>query len=154
VIKMILFLRMDKNLEAKSIGYFLERTTRIVKLAYLKGLKEAGLDITPEQWVILSSLYEQNGQSQTELASESFKNAPTISRILDLLCDKGYTERRATDSDRRKFLIFLTDQGKKAVRKAEAVVDELRQKGWENLTDRDYENFLRIINQVFQNFED
>ena len=144
---------MDKNLDAKSIGYFLERTTRIVKLAYLKALREKGLDITPEQWVILSSLYEQNGQSQTDLANESFKNAPTISRILDLLCEKGYTERRASDSDRRKFLIFLTPQGKKIVQKAETVVQKLRHQGWENLSDRDYATFIRIVNQVFKNFE-
>ena len=79
---------MTKKSNAKRIGYYLERTTRIVKLSYLKALKENGIDLTPEQWVILDNLYKEDGQSQKDLANGSFKNAPTISRILDIPVDK------------------------------------------------------------------
>ncbi|MEZ5043960.1 MAG: MarR family transcriptional regulator [Saprospiraceae bacterium] len=144
---------MNPKDEPKKIGYYLERTTRIVKLSYLQAFANLGVDITPEQWVILDSLYQRNGQSQTELAGDSFKNAPTVSRILDLLERKELIERQRFNNDRRRYKIFLTDKGKLIVEKIQPAVTALRHQGWQNLSDEDYLVFLRIINQVFDNLD-
>lgn len=142
---------MDKTEAAKKIGYYLERTTRIVKLSYLQAFAQLEVDITPEQWVMLDSLYHRNGQSQTELAGDSYKNAPTVSRIIDLLEKKGLVERQRFANDRRRYKIFLTKKGQTTVEKVQPAVTALREKGWQELTDDDYSNFLRILNQVFDN---
>lgn len=142
---------MEKQEAAKKIGYYLERTTRVVKLRYLQAFAQLGIDITPEQWVMLDSLYQRNGQSQTELAGDSYKNAPTVSRIIDLLEKKGLVERQRFANDRRRYKIFLTKDGRATVEKVQPAVASLREKGWEQLTDEDYATFLRIINQVFDN---
>ena len=142
---------MDKTEAAKKIGYYLERTTRIVKLSYLQAFAQLEVDITPEQWVMLDSLYHRNGQSQTELAGDSYKNAPTVSRIIDLLEKKGLVERQRFANDRRRYKIFLTKKGQTTVEKVQPAVAALREKGWQELTDDDYSNFLRILNQVFDN---
>lgn len=139
--------------DTKDFGPLIDRTLRIIRLHMGRRFKEVGVDITPEQWVILSSLYEQNGQSQTNLSDGSFKNAPTVSRIIDLLCEKGLTERQRFESDRRRYKIFLTDSGKEVVEKARPAVIALRTQGWQNLTEEDYQHFSRIINQIFLNFE-
>lgn len=144
---------MDQHHDGKSIGYQLERTSRIVKLAYLQAFNQLGVDITPEQWVMLDSLYHKNGQSQTDLANASYKDAPTVSRILDLLGKKGLTERQRFDNDRRRYKIFLTDAGKTVVEKVLPVVEGLRKKGWQDLSEEDYESFLRIMQQIFANYE-
>ncbi len=80
--------------QSKEYGTLIDRTLRIIKLNFIQGFKDAGIDLTPEQWVIIDRLHQQNGISQTELANGSFKNAPTVSRIIDLLCKKGLTERQ------------------------------------------------------------
>ncbi len=138
--------------QSKEYGTLIDRTLRIIKLNYIQGFKDAGVDLTPEQWVIIDSLYHQNGLSQTDLANGSFKNAPTVSRIIDLLCKKGLTERQRFDNDRRRYKIFLTKKGKDTFKKAQPVALKLRKKGWSNLSEKDYENFTRIANQVFDNF--
>lgn len=138
----------------KNFGAYLDRTLRQVRLDMGRRLKEHGVDITPEQWMILSSLYENNGQSQSELGDSSFKNAPTVSRIIDLLCKKGLTERVPHAEDRRRHHIYLTKAGKKTVEKAFPAILESRKKGWEGLNEADYQTFIRIINQVFQNFSE
>lgn len=145
---------MTKISEAKRIGYFLERTTRIVKLSYLQALKENDIDLTPEQWVILDNLYEKNGQSQKDLANKSYKNAPTISRILNLLGEKGLIERRSPTADKRIYNIYLTDLGFGIMEKSLPIVKEMREKGWEGLLDEDYQHFTRIMNQIFKNYDD
>lgn len=145
---------MKKLKETKNFGAFLDRTLRRIRLDMGRRLTEQGVDITPEQWIILSSLYERNGQSQTELGDDSFKNAPTVSRIIDLLCKKGLTERRADAGDRRRHKIYLTAKGQEIVEQALPAIIATREKGWNGLSDEDYTTFLRIINQIFRNFED
>lgn len=147
-------IEMIDEQQTKKFGAYLEQTLRVVRRDMMKRLKEAKVDITPEQWIILHSLYQQNGQSQTDLANGSFKDAPTVSRIIDLLCKKEFTERRRFDNDRRRYKIFLTEKGKTNVEKALPSVLESRQKGWDGLNDEDYTHFLRIMNRIFENFSE
>jgi len=144
---------MSKQEETKNFGAFIDRTHKIIRSRYLQAFKEKGIDLTTEQWVLLDLLAKQNGISQNELANGTFKNAPTVSRIIDLLCKKGLTERQRFENDRRRYKIFLTPLGKITYKKAHPIVLKLRKQGWDNLSDKDYKDFLRIINKVFQNFE-
>jgi DNA-binding MarR family transcriptional regulator len=144
---------MKQGSNRRYFGYLLERTSRKVKLSFSQAFSQLGLDITPEQWVILENLYFQNGLSQTELAEKIFKNTPTISRILDLLGKKGLTERTRFENDRRRHRVFLTPTGKAVVEKAQPIAQELRDQGWQNLSEEDYNHLERILNQVFNNFE-
>lgn len=138
--------------KTKEYGTLIDRTLRMIKLNFIQGFKDAGVDLTPEQWVMIDRLHEHDGISQTELANGSFKNAPTVSRIIDLLVNKGMVERQRFENDRRRYKIFLTETGKETFEKANPVALRLRKKGWENLSDKDYNNFVKIINQVFENF--
>lgn len=137
----------------KNFGAIIDRTLKVIKLNYLKAFKDAGVDITTEQWVLMDSLYQENGVSQNDLASDSFKNAPTVSRIIDLMVKKGFVERKRFENDRRRYRISLTTKGKKAHEKVMPKVMELREQGWDGLTDDDYAHLTRILDRVFQNFE-
>lgn len=136
----------------KSFGAYIDRTIRMIKLDLVKRFRELDIDITPEQWVILASLYDNNGQTQTELGDGSFKNAPTVSRIINLLCKKGLTERRSMENDGRQRAVFLTEKGRAIVEKSFPAVKATRQKGWQRLSDDDYDHLIRILDTIFDNF--
>ena len=138
---------------SKHFGIYMDRTLKQIRFVFSRTFKEQNVDITTEQWVLLYSLYQSNGQSQKELADNSFKDAPTISRIIDLLCKKKLTERQRFAGDRRRYKVFLTDKGRDVVDKVYPAILELRSKGWEELSDDDYNNFLRVLNQLFENFQ-
>lgn len=140
--------------KTKNFGAYMDKTLKIIKLNYLKTFKELGLDFTAEQWVILDALYKKDGISQTELAHHSFKDAPTTSRIIDLLIKKGLVERERFDNDRRRYKVFLTEKGKADYETALPAVHQLRKQGWQGLSDEDYDTYLRIMNQIFQNFDE
>jgi Transcriptional regulators len=140
-------------MSSKRLGYFLERTTRRVKLAFTKAFLAAGIDLTPEQWVILDYLMQSNGLSQKDIADKSYKNAPTVSRIVDVLERKGIVERHRFDNDRRRYKIYLTDKGQAVGLRALPIAQELRNEGWKGLDDADYDHFLKIVETVFDNFE-
>ncbi len=143
---------MDE-LSPKGIGYLLERTSRMVKLAYSQAFGKAGFDVTPEQWVLLESLFLNDGQSQNDLAVDSFKDAPTISRILNLLEKKGYLFRKSASNDKRIRFIYLSDSGRELVQAMQPAVQDLRRRGWAGLTSEDHEDLVRITNQIFANYE-
>lgn len=140
-------------MNAKYFGTYIERNFKVIKNTFLQEFKKAGIDITTDQWIILDLLYQEDGVSQNNLAIKSAKDAPTTSRIIDLMCKKGLTERRKVENDRRMHHIFLTEIGKETYDKIYPIAQNLREQGWNNLNDEDYENFLRIMNQVYDNFK-
>lgn len=135
------------------VGTYVDRTMKIIKWNYLRVFKDAGVDITTEQWVLLDKLYEENGQSQTDLANDTFKNAATVSRIIDLLCSKDLIERQRFENDRRRHKIYLKKKGERIVEKLRPLVFELRRKGWSDISEEEHQVFLSVINRIHNNFE-
>ena len=144
---------MSSIKKSKNFGAIIDRNLKIIKANYQKAFNEAGVDITTEQWVLMDALFNDNGISQNDLANGSFKNAPTVSRIIDLLCKKGLTERHRFENDKRRFKIFLTEHGIETYLMALPHVERLRIKGWKGLSDADYDSFTRIMDAIFSNFE-
>lgn len=144
---------MSQTNDPKKFGFLLERTFRITKLSFIRVFNKLDVDITPDQWVLVDVLNNRGELSQKELSALSFKDAATISRIIDKLVDKGFVTKTNVKSDRRKTTIKLTRAGSQLVNTCQAEIDNLRQHSWQNLSEEDYHNFQRIMNQVFANFE-
>lgn len=72
-------------------------------------------DITHGYTYFLMELFKKDGQTQAELqrAIGGIEN-PTIVRTLDRMQRDGLVERRQSSTDRRAFLIYLTDKGRAA----------------------------------------
>ena len=145
---------MRKQSAIKNYGLLIDRNYRLIKQNYLKTFKEVGVDITTEQWVVIDNLQRQDGLSQNELATVSFKNAPTLSRIIDLLVKKNWLERRKSPEDKRSWLIFLTEEGRAVHAELMPHVKKLRAKGWEGLSDDDFARFSEIMDMVYGNFSE
>jgi len=145
---------MQKNKETEVINFgpYLDRTLKQIKQVYTKTFASANIDITTEQWMIIDCLAQKNGQSQKEIAENSFKNAATVSRILDLLSKKNIVERKILQSDKRTYNIYLTKFGLTIYEKIKPLVLQLRKNGWNGLTLNDYENFVKITNKLYDNF--
>jgi DNA-binding MarR family transcriptional regulator len=77
-----------------------------------KNFRGAGLDITPEQWSVLYHLWKQDCLSQQELCTRTFRDKPSITRLIDNLEKLGLVERVGSHHDRRVNLICLTPKGK------------------------------------------
>lgn len=134
-------------------SFLLDRTARKVKQYAQQQFKTGDFDVTVDQWLVLKNLSENELLSQTELANLVFKDHPTLTRIIDLLCKKGYVERVPHPQDRRSFQLHLTDSGVAKVTELRPKILEIREKAWENLTESDFEEFKRILNTIYQNLD-
>jgi DNA-binding MarR family transcriptional regulator len=134
-------------------SYLLDRTARKVKQYAQRRFNAENYDITVDQWIILKRLNQENDLNQTQLAEITGKDNPTLTRIIDLLCKKGLTERRMQPSDRRCFKVHLTELGEKTVLQWTPKMAEIRMKAWENLTEDDYISLKRILDTIYNNLD-
>jgi MarR family transcriptional regulator, organic hydroperoxide resistance regulator len=79
--------------------------------AYKKGLDELGL--TYPQWIAIVALWEQDGQTVSELGAKMFLESNTLTPILKKLEAAGYLRRQRDPADERQVRISLTESGRR-----------------------------------------
>ena len=115
-----------------------------------KNFRLAGLEITIEQWSVLYHLWKQDGMSQQELCNRTFRDKPSITRLIDNLEKQKLVKRMPSKEDRRINLVCLTETAKllqdKTIELANQTMDEaLIGVG---------KNEIEIVKQVFQKVYD
>jgi DNA-binding MarR family transcriptional regulator len=89
-----------------------------------KKFNAAGLKITIEQWSVLYHLWKEEGKSQQELCNATFRDKPSITRLVDNLEKLQLVRRVPADDDRRINLIYLTRQAQKLQEETMALAEE------------------------------
>lgn len=78
-----------------------------------RNLKIGKLSITAEQWTIMYHLWREEGLTQQELASLTYRDKPSITRLINNLEKMSLVIRVNDKQDRRSNLIYLTKEGRK-----------------------------------------
>jgi MarR family transcriptional regulator, organic hydroperoxide resistance regulator len=116
-----------------------------------KEFLEYGLELTPEQWIVLVQLWRKDGQSQTALSELTLRDGPTMSRIIDTMAKSGLVERIVDEHDARSRLIRLTRAGRalqpKLVPLAKRLVAQLEA----GISDHDLETTHRTLSRMLEN---
>ncbi|HWP95419.1 MAG TPA: MarR family transcriptional regulator [Syntrophomonadaceae bacterium] len=135
----------------QSLGFIIAKTHTKMKNNLAKALKP--FHVTPEQWALLNSLWEQDGIPQKELSQKSFKDQPTTTRILDKLAQRGLIHRQVDPDDRRAFLIYLTTEGQNI---REPLTDLARQalaRALEGLSGPEQALLKDLLNRISDNLD-
>ena len=106
-------------------------------------VKEEGLSFGLHP--LLINIYKNEGINQEQLAQNFHLNESTITRNLKKLEDKGFIERI---KDKRKKIIKVTPKGEKSARKVMDYDEKWDGKIKENLTDEEYDNFLKTLRKI------
>jgi DNA-binding MarR family transcriptional regulator len=113
--------------------------------------KNAGLNITREQWTVLAVLWRQDGIAQQKIADETDRDKPSTTRLLDNLEKMGYIERKADTADRRINSIFLTPLGRDSEQKIMEVVNDTFDKITSGIKESALKTVRTVFSQVYQN---
>lgn len=135
----------------KLIARSMDIAVKDVRQMYTKTFKKNDIDLTIEQWPIMAVIYDFKVLTQIEIAQKIMRFPQSLSASIKLLINKGYIARTKSDKDFRSFDIYLTPKGKEVVENAFPLVRRLRVKQWENLSEEDYEQFMKIISQIKKN---
>lgn len=117
----------------------------------LRNFRDNELDITPEQWTVLLFLWERDGVSQQELCNATFKDKPSMTRLIDHMEKQGLVVRIASRDDRRANLIYLTRQGRDLEECTGRVANRTLKEALEGLTTEELRISQEVLRKVFSN---
>ncbi len=134
-----------------AIGFWIHRVYQASRNDMYRQFRAHGEDITPEQWAVLIRLWERDGRPQSELSDATFRDAPTMSRILDVLVARGLLERRPDPTDGRVRVIHLTRQGRALEQKLVPLVEAIVARMVEGIDERALTTTRTALRRMFAN---
>ena len=94
----------------KQVGVFLNLVHCQFK-QYIKTIfNRYGINLTPEQFLVMDTLWDEGVLSQQQIADIIFKDKNSVTKLIDALENKGLVARVADKDDRRLNKIHLTER--------------------------------------------
>jgi len=118
-----------------------------------KNFRNAGLDITIEQWSILYHLWKEDGLSQQELCNRTYRDKPSITRLIDNLEKLNLVKRTASVSDRRVNLVSLTEAAQQIQQTTIDLANQTMNEALVGITKDEIEIVKKVLQQVFDNLQ-
>ncbi|MEL7120322.1 MAG: MarR family transcriptional regulator [Bacteroidota bacterium] len=135
-------------------GFQLDKTLKKIITVYIKQFENIGIDLSIEQWVILQSIYNLGEKaSQVEISKTRYRNRATTSRVISGLERKGLIRKERFEGDQKRFRLVITPEGTQLVEKALPIVYQLREVGKENIHEEEFNTFLKVLDQLWANYE-
>lgn len=133
------------------IFYSMDQSIRTYRMFAQKRLKDNGLKITIDQWLVLKTINENPDIAQNELADMVFKDNASVTRIIELLVKSDYLERKTDQNDRRKSVLKITKLGSKTIEKVYQVVQENRKIALTGINQAELEIVDRVLKKISRN---
>lgn len=116
-----------------------------------KNFKQAGIEITIEQWSVLYHLWKEDGQSQQQLCEATFRDKPSITRLVDNLEKSELAKRVASKNDRRINLIYLTKGAQNLQEKTMNVANQTLNEALAGVSNENIEMAKEVLQKVYDN---
>lgn len=133
------------------LGFLVNRTAYVMRLRMREKLKRQGHGLTPEECAIIVRLWQQDGQSQNELANSTIRERTTTTRMIDGLVRKGLVQRKVHPKDRRKICAWLTPKGRQLRERFLPIALEMAAHATKGLSSKDIETTIRTLAQIQAN---
>ncbi|GAB3015000.1 MarR family transcriptional regulator [Niabella terrae] len=118
-----------------------------------KKFNGADLSLTIEQWSVLYHLWKEDGISQQELCRATFRDKPSMTRLVDNLEKAGLVRRIASQSDRRKNLIHLTPKAQAMETVCHGFAAETVDEALQSVSNADIERCKVVLKKVYENLK-
>lgn len=134
------------HIDSPAVGCMLGKAYQILLSQLAKALRDAGLDITTTEYLVLRALYSGEGVQQCEIASLTGKDKAFICRCVTSLEKKGLVR---TESISHKCLrVYLTENARD-IESGIMDVAERRHKALMSLTSpMEFEFFAKVLEKI------
>jgi len=118
-----------------------------------KNFKQNGVEITIEQWSVLYHLWKEDGMSQQSLCAATFRDKPSITRLVDNLEKLKLVKRVASKDDRRINMIYLTPEALKLQEQSMVLANQTLNEALAGVTNGQIEIAKEVLGQVYDNLK-
>jgi DNA-binding MarR family transcriptional regulator len=111
-----------------------------------------GLEISYDQWMVISTIYKKQGVTQIYVAEQTRKEPASVSRILKLLENKEIIERVSDRTNKRAKRLYLTPKGSDVHAQATRLFNSIAKDGFTGVYEQEINLFVRILDKMQSNF--
>ena len=133
------------------IFYSIEKAIKTYRQFAQKQLKDAGLKITIDQWLIIKSIMDNPQISQQEIAEKVFKDNASVTRIIELLVKAKYLKRTVNKEDKTRSNLIVTTEGEDIIDKVYAVVLNNREIALKGIKKNEIDIASKVLNSIISN---
>ena len=124
-----------------------------MRVGFKKKFNDSGTNLTIEQWSVLYHLWKQEGISQQELCNATYRDKPSITRLVDNLERQNLVKRVASETDRRINLIYLTKQAQKLQEESMTLAEETLNEALETVPADKIDVCKEVLQIVYDNLK-
>lgn len=118
-----------------------------------KNFRQAGLEITIEQWSVLYHLWENDGLSQQDLCNLTYRDKPSITRLVDNLEKQKLVKRSVSKEDRRKNIVTLTEHAFALQTSTFELANKTMDEALTGIKETDILIIKEVLHKVFTNLQ-
>lgn len=145
---------MKKYIYTGMEGYLLTKSSVLMKRKLSDLIKNSGYTITLEQWIILNTLWDNEGLIQTEIAKRAFKDKTNLTRILDKMERDDLVVRNRSKENRREYRITITKNGTKIFRELIPLVQNHNEKIMQIFESDERNQLINSLQKLIETMEE
>jgi len=127
----------------------LQATARLSRTALAARLLAHGFYAGQDQ--IMIALDREDGLTPGQLAARLGVRPPTITKAINRLQSQGFVEKRASATDARQAHIFLTEEGRNAIREIEKAVRKNEKRALKGLDKKEQKTLMKLLSRIEEN---
>lgn len=146
---------MQNNQFKKSelYSFITGKATTAIARRLQKNFKQNGVDITIEQWSVLYHLWKEDALSQQALCDATFRDKPSITRLVDNLEKLKLVKRVPSKDDRRINLICLTPEAMHLQETSMEIANQTLNEALVGVTNGQVEIAKEVLQIVYENLK-
>ena len=137
----------------KEIAVYVNILNSRIKKGFFDRLQANGINITPEQYLVLDILWDQQSLSQQNIADIIQKDKNSVTKIIDSLEKKQLVRRVMDQKDRRINKIELTDEAIALEKITTEVAINFMNDTIKGIDNKDLDCFVNVMRQIKDNLE-
>lgn len=137
----------------KEIAVYVNILNSRIKKCFIDRLQENGINITPEQYLVLDILWDKQSLSQQKIADVIQKDKNSVTKIIDLLEKKHLVRRVMDQKDRRINKIELTEEAMAMEKVATEVAISFMNDAIKGIDNQELDSFVNVMRQIKNNLE-
>ena len=137
----------------KEIAVYVNILNSRIKKCFFDRLQNNGINITPEQFLVLDILWKEQSLSQQKIADIIQKDKNSVTKIIDSLEKKNLVIRVVDKNDRRINKIELTNEGMALEKITTKVAIDFMNDAVKDIDEKELDSFVNVMHKLKDNLE-
>ncbi|WP_195336633.1 MarR family winged helix-turn-helix transcriptional regulator [Paraclostridium bifermentans] len=135
----------------KGLAFLINATDKIIINNFVRKLKNNGINITFEQFTILTMLWDNENLCQYNLAQLTNRDQASTSRLINTLIKNELIIRQCCPSDKRINRIKLTEKGELLKEHVESIARECFEEAVNGISKEEIEEGMKFLTKISEN---